>query len=59
MKRLNEIYGHEMVESALAMMGAGWTSEDSVEDILLAGEDISREDAELIREIMERIEEEK
>lgn len=57
MKRLEAIYGHDMVESVLAMMGGGWTSEDSVEDILLAGEDITREDAELIHEIMERIEE--
>lgn len=54
---LETIYGHETVTEAIAMMGAGWSTEDTVEDIVNAhkAEGCTDEEAGTILEVMDRL----
>ena len=54
---LETIYGIETVAEVIAMMGAGWSTEDTVEDIVNAhkAEGCTVEEAETILEIMEKL----
>ena len=54
---LNKVYGSEKVEEALAMMGAGWSTEDTVKDIARAHESVTEEEAEELLEIIKEAEE--
>ena len=54
---LNTIYSRKEVEQALAMQGAGWSSEDSVEDLLHDFDNLSINEAKTYFEIIEKLEE--
>ena len=56
MKQIENMYGVEDVAAVCAMMGMGWDSDDSPEEIARYHE-ISLEDAKSIHEIMKAIEE--
>ena len=58
LKDLEHIYGHEKMEMVLAMMGAGWNSKDTAEDIYEAhkNEGCTMEEAEEIMKIIIAVE---